>query len=194
MIHSLLITALLLKTLQLFPREIRREFYKSLSGTAEKDDPREKKKSFVTDLDIGVGSSPWSPPSVPGIRLPRRRVHCTPSSAVGCRWSRRQSRSSSSTTHSSCRPLSGPKRENKTECENRSHWKEACAFAYKGRTQGRANWSPKVLEGKDHQKKSSDNSGNGNLLGSSATSDGYVMAQQDASAVTFQIFCPYITP
>lgn len=87
---------------------------------------KRKKKSLVTDLGIGVGSSPWFPPSVPGIRLPRRRVRCTPLSAAGCRWSRRQSRSSSSTTHSSCRPLSGPKRDNKTECENRSHWKEAC--------------------------------------------------------------------
>lgn len=117
-----------------------------------------EEKSLSTDLGIGVGSSPWSPPSVLGIRLPRRRAHCTPSSAVGYRWSRRLSRSSSSTTHSSCRPLSGPKKENKAECENRSLWKEACTrvsgLCQQGTEVGEDKpGSQEVLEGQHHQEK-----------------------------------------
>lgn len=160
MIPNLLITALLVKTVQLFPKENRGGggwgILQKHAWDCRKGWPKSKKKPFVTDLDIGVGSSPWSPPSVPGIRLPHRRVHCTPSSAAGCRWSRRRSRSSSSTTHSSCRPLSGPKKDNKTECENRSLWKEACTRASGLCLQGTKAGEDKlesqsVTEGKDRQ-------------------------------------------
>lgn len=145
-----------LKRAQVFPKET---FYWDCRGRW----PKRKKKSLVTNLGTGAGSSPGSPPSVPGTQLRRRKVRCTPASAAGSRWSRKWSMSSSSTIRSSCRPLSGPKKENERNVKifpsGRSHVARASGLCLPGTEVGRTK-SHRARERGQSIKKGLDSCGN----------------------------------